>query len=221
MSQFANVPLHAYPHDPPAHARVEFEGVPHELPQRPQLFTSVAFDTSHPSVALPLQSTLPGLHAYVQRPLAQTGAEFGRDGHIVPQVPQFARSERRSTSQPSFALPLQLAKFGRQAASEHVPLPHVPMPLEYEHAMLHRPQCIGSAERFASQPFAALPSQSAYPALHEPIVQRKFVHAAVAFGSEQTVPQPPQFEGCVMSVSQPLLDMPSQFAVPVGHMLPT
>jgi hypothetical protein len=68
-----------------------------------------------------------------------------------------------------------------------------------------------------SQPFAAAPSQSPKPALHEAIAHDPVAQVEVALASEQPTPQAPQFASVVVEVSQPLETTPSQFAHPVSH----
>jgi len=80
------------------HAQPEFTHVEppvHTWPQTPQLFESLAICASQPFVAWPSQSTKPELHALVQLPLAQVGAEFGCAVHAVPQFLQFCGSVLR------------------------------------------------------------------------------------------------------------------------------
>jgi hypothetical protein len=80
------------------------------------------------------------------------------------------------------------------------------------------PQLAALVARVVSQPFVALPSQLPKPELHDPTEQTPEEQAAVAFGSEQPLPQAPQFPTlvCVL-VSQPLDAMPSQSAHPATH----
>jgi hypothetical protein len=66
--------------------------------------------------------------------------------------------------------------------------------------------------RAVSQPAAAV--QSAKPALQPVGTHVPFVHAAPAFGNEQTVPQAPQFIVVAMLVSQPSSGSPLQLRQP-------
>jgi hypothetical protein len=81
----------------------------------------------------------------------------------------------------------------------------------------HAPQFI-AFERSASQPLAALRSQSAKPAAHA-LTQRPPTHAADDMPlATQALPQLPQCRGSVASTtSQPLRTSPSQLAVPLLH----
>lgn len=80
------------------------------------------------------------------------------------------------------------------------------------------PQVMLLVPRFASQPLVATPSQLSKPAVQPATAHTPEEQAAVAFGSEQTVPQAPQFETlvCVL-VSHPLVGLLSQFAKPAAH----
>ena len=79
------------------------------LPQRPQCALALARAVSQPSAASPLQSPYPALQAAtVQAPAAQPGVALG-GAQAPPQRPQWAVLVPRLTSQPSVALPLQLA----------------------------------------------------------------------------------------------------------------
>jgi len=91
----------------------------------------------------------------------------------------------------------------------------------------HVPQLASAPEgdaapslRLTSQPFAALPSQSAYGFVHVS-PQRPTVHDAVECAPDgQLCPHEPQFiEFVVVFTSQPFTEFPSQSAVPGGHML--
>jgi hypothetical protein len=86
----------------------------------------------------------------------------------------------------------------------------VAVPLAVVPHAVHVPQWLGSLERFASQPFAGLLSQSAKPTLqvkpHDPIVQ-----FAVAFGGVgHVVPQAPHVAVVLSVASQPFEAFPSQ-----------
>jgi hypothetical protein len=54
-------------------------------------------------------------------------------------------------------------------------------------------------------------SQSPHPASQLLISQLPVAHEAVAFGSEQAIPQPPQLVSVVREVSQPSPGTPLQF----------
>jgi hypothetical protein len=72
--------------------------------------------------------------------------------------------------------------------------------------------------RLVSQPSAALALQSPKPAAQVATVQRPPAHPAVALGTSQAVPQPPQLRGSpVRSTSQPLVALRSQSPRPALH----
>jgi hypothetical protein len=89
------------------------------------------------------------------------------------------------------------------------------------HDVAHVPQWSVSVLRFASQPFAAMPSQSAYPAAHAVYPQPPLVHVipvALSTWAEHTVEQPPQWVRSVLRfVSQPFAALLSQLPQPELH----
>jgi hypothetical protein len=62
-SQSPNPGAHDPLHTPPAHVRVDTFALEHAIAHAPQLSGSVAMFCSHPSLARPLQSAHPALHA--------------------------------------------------------------------------------------------------------------------------------------------------------------
>jgi len=79
-------------------------------------------------------------------------------------------------------------------AEQSIPLPH---------AWPHVPQLAG-CDKSVSQPFDAMPSQSANPALHDAMVQLPMVQFDVAWGRLHTLPQLPQLFGSApVFTSQP------------------
>jgi hypothetical protein len=58
-------------------------------------------------------------------------------------------------------------------------------------AVPHAPQCAVSVCVLVSQPLLAMPSQLAKGAVHAPTVQVPLVHAAMALGTLQRLPQAP------------------------------
>src|SRR5438552_17018904 len=73
-----------------------------------------------------------------------------------------------------------------------------------EQAAPQPPQCAGLGLRFASQPSVATVLQSAKPILQPVTVQAPAAQPAVALASMQTLLQPPQWLGSVLtSCSQP------------------
>ena len=81
------------------------------------------------------------------------------------------------------------------------------------------PQLELSDDVFTSQPSIGMPLQSAYETLHEPIMHCELAHVELAFGSEHTLLQPPQFAGSLVRLaSQPSPGMPLQSARPAAQM---
>jgi hypothetical protein len=90
------------------------------------------------------------------------------------------------------------------------------MPLP--HAFVHEPQALPEVARFASHPFAALPSQSAKPLLHSPTPHIPAEQTPVALAGAHDTPHAPQFAGeFAVSVSQPFTGSPSQSSKPGLH----
>ena len=86
------------------------------------------------------------------------------------------------------------------------------------HTSPHEPQLLLEVCRFTSQPFAAFPSQSAYPALQLTITQTPPEQPETAFGKAHTLPHAPQFDAEVfVFISQPSIDIPLQFKYPGGQ----
>jgi hypothetical protein len=133
-SQFPKPAAHAIEQTPPAHAAVPF-APEHAVGQEPQWPVSAMRLTSHPSELLPLQSAKPAAHAMAHVPPAHVGVPFVLE-HTVPQSPQWAASLPRLISQPSVALPLQLAKPDVHEIA-HVPPAHDREPFTLEQAVAH------------------------------------------------------------------------------------
>ncbi len=171
----------------------------HAFPQPPQLLESVPCK----STQLPAQFVRPALQESPQRPAVQVPVPPAI-AHEVVQVPQWAASAIKLTSQPSAAVPLQSAKPATQDAMAHVPVAQVEFACAKAHAFPHVPQLLVLV-RLASQPLAALPSQSANPPLHDAMAHCDPVHVGAALESAQTLPHAPQlFLLLVRSTSHPL-----------------
>jgi hypothetical protein len=187
--------------------------VPQTRPQPPQLARLVSRFASQPSVP-PLQSENPTSQITPQRLDAHAGTEFARAGHTVEHAPQLAGSVVvfvQNAPAPAPHVVRGAAHVGRHMPLEQtVPAPQgTPQP----------PQFALSMAVLASQPFVALPSQFAKPALHVPRPQRPVRQAAAALAKEQRTPHPPQLLMSAARVlsSQPLLARPSQSPKPVAH----
>ena len=135
-------------------------GVPpvHRIPQALQ-FIVVDRSTSHPSDAVPLQSSYPGSQSMIwQEPVAQVSAARVSE-HAVPQVPQ-SLIVRSDVSQPVSVAPSQSPKPAAHVVISHVPVAQLSVALASEHATPQPPQSVRLSVN-TSQPFSGLPSQSA------------------------------------------------------------
>jgi hypothetical protein len=170
-------------------------------PHVPQLRGSIVGSVQKVAGAVP-HTTLGAAQVVRQAPAAQLWPA----GHATPQPPQLALLLRVSTSQPSAAAPLQLAKPVAQAPAgiTHAPFTHdCVVTLGSAQAAPHAPQLAAPVTRLASQPSGAAPLQSPLPA-----AQRSTVHAPAAQpatateGSAQPAPQAPQFAGSTAVLAQ-------------------
>jgi hypothetical protein len=98
-----------------SHAPAVHVPPPHEWPQAPQLFGSLARVVSQPFAGSPSQSPVPDAQHW---PSAHPFA------HAWPQPPQFAASFAVSTSQPFAGSPSQSAKPAAHAPTAHAPPAH-------------------------------------------------------------------------------------------------
>jgi hypothetical protein len=100
-----------------------------------------------------------------------------------------------------------------QATSRQLPDEHDEEAFAREHAVPQLPQLVALVSG-ASQPLAALPSQSPKPAEQVETPQTPPTQLGVPPVVEQTWPQVPQLLTPVIDVSQPLFGLPSQSAKP-------
>lgn len=100
----------------------------------------------------------------------------------------------------------------------HTPPAHPAVPPEVEHCAPQPPQWFTSVKMVTSHPFAAIPSQSAYPAAHAPTPQRPAAQAPVACAGAHAIPHVPQCAPLVaVSASHPFAAIPSQSAKGAVH----
>jgi hypothetical protein len=132
----------------------------HTVEQVPQREGSEASWASHPLAGLPSQSPKPAAQTKPQRPAAQVAVALGPAAHALPQAPQWARFVRPSTSQPSAGSALQSKKPGAQRKAQRPSAQTAAALVPVGHARPQVAQWEGSAARLASQPLAAMPSQS-------------------------------------------------------------
>ena len=122
----------------------------------------------------------------------------------------------KSVSHPVVGLLSQSPRPAAQLESVQVPFVHEAPPPMNEHRLPHEPQWLTLFCVLVSQPFAACPSQSPYPALqlkmpHVPPAQR-----GVALARTQAVGQLPQCVGSALTLtSQPSAGRPLQSAKPL------
>jgi hypothetical protein len=131
---------------------------------------SVLVSVSHPVAGMRSQSPKPALHVIAHEPPAHALDALARTSQTAPHIPQCALLVLVSTHAPEqllwpIAQPLA-----------HIPVIASQLGVAPEHTRPHVPQLDGE-ESEASQPFAALPSQSAKPAAHES-AQRPPAHDA-------------------------------------------
>jgi hypothetical protein len=179
----------------------------HARPQVPQFAGSLAVTTQAPP-----QRVCPTGQGNPHTPAVQVCPAV----QAVPQRPQFMLLMRVSTSQPLVAVPSQSAKPVAQVAMRQVPIAQPAVALAPTvHALRQRPQWAALVEVFTSQPFAALPSQSAKPGRHaKPQVLRSQVGVAFATAGHR-LPQRPQCDASSRSsVSQPVAAIPLQSPKP-------
>src|SRR5439155_14713177 len=98
----------------------------------------------------------------------------------TPQPPQLEALPAMSCSQPSWTVPSQSAKPGLHEAMVHAPAAQEPVAWAGLHTAPQAPQLVASAAMLVSQPSAALPLQSAKPALQLAMPQAPALHGGVA-----------------------------------------
>ena len=177
----------------------------------------VLISVSHPSAGSPLQSSRLNMHVCTQVPLLQLPNCVEVALHAVPQVPQFVLV-LRAVSQPSATMPLQSPHPAAHEPMAHAPAAHDAVACGSEQTVPQVPQFAGSLEIATSQPFAAVPSQFARPALHAPRTHAPALHVALAPVNVHTRAQEPQLFGSdAVARSHPLLALASQSAYPAAH----
>jgi hypothetical protein len=214
-SQLPKPAEQAIEQEPPEQLGVPFTEE-HAVPHAPQFAALVFVLVSQPFPALPSQLPKPASHPTSwQVPPEHDSVAFGMS-QATPQAPQLV-SVFRLVSHPLVGSPSQFAKPVAQVGA-HTPFVQVVVPFALEQTVPQVPQFAGLVFRFASQPLAATPSQLPNPALQERMPHVPDEHVSVAFRSEQTVPQLPQFAVllCVF-VSQPFVPSPSQLPQPGTH----
>jgi hypothetical protein len=182
----------------------------------PQWLVLVRMFVSQPLAALPSQLPQPELQLMVHAPSVQPGVPLV-PLHAVPHPPQCVVLVCVFVSQPLAVLPSQLPQPELQLMV-HAPAVHPGVPLVPLQTVPHAPQWVALVCVFVSQPSFLLPLQSPKPVLqfgaHAPAVQ-----GFVPLAAMHWAPHPPQLLVVVRLVSQPLVEMPSQFPQPELHAL--
>jgi hypothetical protein len=205
---------------------VQFVCAPHVAPQ---VATALRF-TSQPFAALPSQLPKPASQEVIPHAPAEHVVTFAFVNvlqfvcapHVAPQV----ATALRFTSQPFAALPSQLPKPASQEVIPHAPAEHVVAFALVNAVQSTRPPQVAPhvvfALRLTSQPFAALPSQSANPGSQVVMPQAPAPQVALAtLGSAVQSTRPkhaaPQDVTTLRFVSHPFAAFMSQLPVPIVH----
>src|SRR5690349_6575935 len=129
----------------------------------------------------------------------------------MPQPPQLALV-LSGVSQPLLGLPSQSANPGAQVGTQTPALQAV-APCALAQVTPHAPQ-FDVVLSWVSQPLPGMPSQLPNPPLQPVSVQVPVEHDALALGSWQVNPQPPQLLLVLSGASQPLAGLLSQLPRP-------
>ena len=175
----------------------------HAFPQPPQLVASLRVSTSHPFDAWPSQSANPPEHAAIAHaPAAHVGVALASE-HALPQPPQFAGSDRTSTSHPSGDDPSQSANPVAHAPIAHAPDVHAAPAFGKLHACPHEPHDVTVEVRSTSHPLPFWPSQFPHPVWHTPMTHAPVAHPPLACWGAHTAPHAPQLVAVARLVSHP------------------
>lgn len=198
-------------HAPIAHVSLAYERA-HATPHAPQS-ESVRSDVSHPLPTLPSQSAHPGSHAAIAHAPPLHAATAFAGAQARPQPPQWSRLPAVSTH----AAP-QSESPGSHAARHARPPPALSLQtgVAPAHATPQPPQSL-AVSRLASQPFDAIPSQSAQPGSQATIAQLPLAHVSLPCASAHVVPHAPQLDSVSSGVSQPSLAIALQSPRPGSH----
>jgi hypothetical protein len=130
--------------------------------------------------------------------------------HRMPQEPHVSDTERLA-SHPFVSSESQSPKPASQMFT-HIPSLQLRVAFvgAAPQALPHVPQLVSVVLRSTSQPFNTIASQSPKGGSQPPTAQAPITQDSIAFGSEQALPQEPQFDTVVSGVSQPVDIMLSQ-----------
>jgi hypothetical protein len=146
----------------PVPQEAEALGNEHGTAHPPQ-FASVLSPVSHPLLALESQLPNPAAHTGKHTPAGQLVVPLALL-HVLPHEPQSV-TVFSGVSHPFDAAPSQLPNPALHVIAQ-TPEVHEGVPWLELHCFPHMPQLATVFSRLISQPLAASPSQSAYPALH-------------------------------------------------------
>lgn len=183
------------------------------MAQPPQAVFDERRFVSQPFASFPSQLPKPAAQTRRHTPASHDGAAFALVEHVLPQLPQFPGSVRRSRHTPEqFVVEMQppAVQGGVPAAPHETHLPRS-QACPVAQRVPQRPQCAVSLVVATSQPLSALPSQSANPAAQLATAHAPARQLAVVLGNEHARPHAPQFAASVASdASQPLAALRSQ-----------
>jgi hypothetical protein len=194
MLQSSKPASHVNPHEVPSQVVEALARVGHGVPHAPQVET-VPRSASHPSEAMPLQSSKPALHAESSHaPAVQAGTPFAKV-QLVPQPPQSVVVVR-SVSQPLSGTPSQSS-----LSASHV---HSQPPAT--HATDDRGRSAQGESQAPQWRRLVSVSMQLRPQTVSPPgqVSTQPAEAEQAMPSGHTVSQLPHVSGSVRSVSQPV-----------------
>jgi hypothetical protein len=182
------------------------------LPQAPQCAVVLFRFVSQPLLrALLSQLPQPALQTMAHAPAEQEALPLVVL-HGALQEPQWVRLVWVFVSQPFVATPSQLPQPLEQVPSVQTPLTQVSPAFGRSQSFPQPPQWVRLVLVLASQPLAALPSQSAVPGAQVRLqAQVPLLQTGVPVGQLQGLPQVPQCSVLVVTlVSQPLFGLLSQ-----------
>jgi hypothetical protein len=196
-------------HSPPAQASVATPVFEQPRPHAPQFAVEVVMLVSQPSVLAPTftQSPKPTLQLYEQLVPLQLAVLALVAVQATPQPPQLAMVVVE-VSQPLVLAPAftQSAKFALQVYEQVLALQVAADALVRLHTLPQPPQFDVDVVVLVSHPSVLAPAFTQSPKLALQVYEHAvpLQLAALAFVSVHTLPQPPQFDVVVVSVSHPL-----------------
>ena len=213
-SQFPKPGWQRKPQVAPEHVESAFARAGHAVPHAPQFSGSVLRTASHPVASSPSQSSVPGAQLTTRHIDAAHPAVALSSAQTTPQPPQFSTSCEVSRQRPSHSVEAGATHMARHSTTPPELVPQIGVPPEQATSQLA--QWLG-LDRSASQPLAAVPSQSSSPSKHRSTWHAPVAHERTPVGEPQVALQPPQDAAVVSERSQPLAVAPSQFPQRGSH----